>query len=113
MEDWNGIARLIGFADEKSMLQSFYLTEELPIADIARKLSCGPATVANRLRRHQIETRTRGGANNTHKLARLLFRMDQRYVFGTSDVLLASLIGSHQSTVYKYKRSVTAQWRSL
>lgn len=106
MEDWNGIARTSGYENEKAMLEALYLTDELPISTIARRLKCGPATIANRLAHHSIPKRPRGGANNNHKLALLLFRMDHRRVFATADSALALLLQCHPSTVYKYKRSV-------
>lgn len=106
MEDWNGIAKLIGFKDEKSMLEYFYLDEELGVKDIATKLNAGQATIANRLRKHQIPMRTRGGANNSQRITKRLFRMDQRRVFLTSDQELSKALNCSSSMVYKYKRSV-------
>lgn len=108
MEDWNGIAKMIGFVDERAMLQCFYVDEALPITEIAKKLSCGPATVASRLVKNNIKARPRGGANNSHRISKKLFRMDQRLVFQLPDNELAKLVDAHQSTVYKYQRAVCA-----
>lgn len=106
MEDWNGISKMVGFNSEREMLDNLYTVEGLSINDIAQKLGCGPVTVSQRLERYGIPKRGRGGANNSHKLTRLLFRMDQRRVFSTPDTELAATIGCSVSTVYKYRRSV-------
>lgn len=116
MEDWHGIARLCGFEDEKSMLTQFYVVEGLPVSDIAERLNCGPATIANRLTKHQIPKRSRGGANNSQIITKRLFRLDQRRVFGSPEQEIATLLDCSRSTVYKYKRSVTARrfrWNSV
>jgi DNA-binding CsgD family transcriptional regulator len=107
MEDWNGIAKLAGFANEHDMLVAFYVVDRLSVQEIARRLHCGPATVARRLAVHLVSKRPRGGANNSHQLGKLLFRMDQRKVFSTPNSSLANELRCHESTVYKYKRSVT------
>lgn len=106
MEDWNLLAKQIGFADEKSMWEGFYVTEELPISEIARKLGHGPTTIANRLSACKIDKRARGGANNTVRISKILFRMDQREVFGRSNLTLSTMLLAHESTIYKYKRGV-------
>lgn len=106
MEDWNGIARKAGFADEKAMLTSFYIEDQLPVSEIARRLNFGIATIAGRLTKCGIDKRARGGPNNQHKITRLLFRLDQRFVFSTPTKELGELLGVHESTVYKYKRGV-------
>lgn len=107
MEDWDGIAKTIGFADETSMLTYFYVKEQLSIVDIGVKLGAGAATIAQRLHKCKIQTRSRGGANNSHTKTRALFRMDQRLVFSMKETDLAKLVEAHQTSVYKYKRSVT------
>lgn len=106
-DDWNGLAREVGFRDERHLLEYFYVEERLPISVIAQKLGCGPATVANRLTKHGIPKRRRGGANNSQRLWRKLFRLDQRLVFTTSNEDLALLLHCSASVVYKYKRTVT------
>ena len=108
MEDWNGIARSIGFADEKDMWERFYLEEELPISVIAKRLKKGSATVSSRLALCHIDKRTRGGANNMAKVSKILFRVDQRIIFSKSNHELSTMFGVHESTVYKYRRSVTS-----
>lgn len=111
MEDWNGLAKIAGFTNEESMLHYMYVKEQLPIGEIARKLGVGPATIAHRLDKCKIEKRTRGGANNSIRVSKMLHRMDQRIVFGMKDTLLAVLVNAHPSTVYKYKRMVKANFK--
>lgn len=114
MEDWNGIAKLVGFTDETAMLRSFYLDEELPISEIAKKLGVGPATVSFRLDKCKVPKRMRGGANNSHRISKKLLRMDQRLIFQLTDLQLSNMVDSHISTVYKYRRSITGgkKWSS-
>jgi len=106
MEDWDGIGRSAGYSNEKEMLEAFYLEDGLSVKDIGKRLGCGIATIANRLAKHGIPKRTRGGPNNTHRLTRILFRLDQRLVFSTPSAELGKRLNMHESTVYKYKRSV-------
>lgn len=116
MEDWIGIARMCGFATEADMLHYFYKVEGLSLKEIGTKLGVGPATLSHRLDKCKIEKRSRGGANNSQRIGKILHRMDQRELFMTKDVELAKRLGAHPSTVYKYKREVRGghkPWNSV
>lgn len=106
MEDWDGLAKRMGFENEEGLLKSFYVDEEYGLKEVAKRLNCGVATVASRLIKHRIPRRPAGGANNTCRVSKLLFRMDQRIIFNLSDLQVSELTGAHWSSVYKYKQGV-------
>lgn len=113
MEDWNSLGRAAGFESEKAMWETLYVAEELSVSDIAERLGYGIATIVNRLNKHGIARRARGGPNHSHKVTRLLFRLDQRLIFHTPSSELARKLHMHENTVYKYKRSVQSVKRSV
>lgn len=112
MEDWDGLAKAMGYGNEEGMLRSLYIDEELGLKECAKRVHCGQATFASRLIKHNIPRRPAGGANNTCRVSKLLFRMDQRLLFNLSDLQISQITGAHWSSVYKYKKGVTSIWNS-
>lgn len=106
-DDWDSLARSIGYANEKSMLEDFYLGEEMAVSEIGRRLGHGTATIARRLSMCGIEKRGRGGPNNTASQKRKLFHMDQRWVMMLDLGVVASMARASKSTIYKFRRSIT------
>jgi hypothetical protein len=106
-EDWDELARTIGYSNEKDMLEDFYLEEEMSVSEIARRLGAGTATIARRLSLAGVEKRSRGGANNLANQRRKLFHMDQRISLLADLNLVAKLSGASRSTCYKYRRIIT------
>lgn len=106
MEDWDAIAKFLGFECEREMYVELYTRQGFSISQIAHKLGVGTATIVRRLGEHNIVKRRKGGPNNDAKHKRRLFRADQRVVFSTSNEVLAKMFGIHSSTVYKFKRAM-------
>lgn len=106
MEDWDAIAKFLGFECERDMYVELYKKQGFSISQISRKLGFGTATIVRRLGMLGVEKRRRGGPNNDAKHKRRLFRADQRIVFSTSNEVLAKMFGIHSSTVYKFKRAM-------
>lgn len=104
MVDWNTIAQMLGYTNEKQMLYDMYHRNRLPIQDIAERLGSGRATIRRRLEMHDIIRRARGGANNQSNKRVLLYLLDQRFVRTAPFNLLAHVVNSHSSTVRKYLR---------
>lgn len=106
-EDWGGIARSLHFADEREMLESFYLIEEMSISQIAQLLGAGQATIVRRMNINNIQKRGRGGPNRAPVLVKKLFHMDQRLIFSAPPAYIARITRASQNAVYKYKKGVT------
>lgn len=106
-EDWDGIARSIGFIDEKQMLTKFYTDWGMSISDISKRLGSGTTTIVRRLSICHITKRGKGGPNNSANQRRKLFHLDQRFVMFASLEKVAGMVRCSKSCVYKYRRSVT------
>lgn len=104
---WDELAKSIGYADEKEMLEDFYIEDAMSVSEIGKRLGAGTATIARRLAMAGITKRKRGGANNTGAQKHKLFHMDQRYVFSLDLSVVAKLANVSKSLVYKYRKSVT------
>lgn len=64
--DWQGLVSF-EFADDKEMLEDFYLKQKMSIEAIAVKVGVSKQTIRGRLKKHQILIRSRGGKNHTRK----------------------------------------------
>lgn len=62
--DWEVFAKTLGFPGEKEMWAKLYTDQAMSIAEISRRLAVGSATIHQRLTKHQIPIRQRGGRNN-------------------------------------------------
>ena len=102
-EDWDNLARMLGYTDEEEMLRDLYEEERFSIAQIARKLGAGHATIARRMGIYDIAKRRRGGPNNRPKQTARLHMLDQRLIWSSSSAQIARLLDMHVSTVWKYK----------
>ena len=106
MEDWDGIARQLGYDSERDLLLDFYVKEEMSIKTIALKLGAGTTTINRRLSICGITKKPKGGANNLARQKMKLHRMDQRLVMFAPLKRVAEISGTHTTTVYKYKKEV-------
>ncbi|KKM03109.1 hypothetical protein LCGC14_1777730 [marine sediment metagenome] len=106
MENWDGIARQLGYETEHDMLLDFYVREEMSIKRIALKLGAGTTTINRRLSICGITKKPKGGANNLARQKMKLHRMDQRFVMFAPLKEVAEISGTHTTTVYKYKKEV-------
>ena len=105
-EDWDALAGVLGYRNEKEMFEDLYLAQRISISRLALKLGAGSATVARRIRLCGIDRRPRGGANNLSKSKQRLYYMDQRLVLVRPLVKEAERLKIHPSTLYKYRRGV-------
>lgn len=64
--DWNELVSS-EFTDDKMMLEEMYLNQKMSIEAIAAKIGVSKQSIRERLKKHRIETRPRGGRNNTRK----------------------------------------------
>ena len=106
MEDWEGLAKGLGYKEEKEMFLDLYGRQGLSIARISQKLGYGTATIARRMACCKINRRSRGGPNNLSRQSRKLHRMDQRFVLYGPMIEVARAARAHVSTVYKYRKGV-------
>ena len=106
MEDWDGIARQLGYDSERDLLLDFYVKKEMSIKTIALKLGAGTTTINRRLSICGITKKPKGGANNLARQKMKLHRMDQRFVMFAPLKEVAESSGTHTTTVYKYRKEV-------
>lgn len=106
MEDWDGIARQLGYGSERDLLLDFYVRKEFSIKTIASKLGAGTTTINRRLGICGITKKPKGGANNLARQKMKLYRMDQRFVMCAPLKEVAESSGAHTTTVYKYRKEV-------
>jgi hypothetical protein len=99
-----------GYPTKRAMLEDLYVKNQLSIAQIAKRISTGSATIERWLRLLEIPRRSRGGANNTAYLGWNIHRLDPRFVFGSGNRIVAEVIGASTSFVWKYKKGVTDIW---
>lgn len=100
------MAKSLGYDTEKEMWEDLYVREGWPISRLSEKLGYGMQTIARRIRWAGLEVRNRGGANNPARLRKCLFRLDQRFALQAPVALVARIIRSSESTVFKYRQSV-------
>jgi transposase len=104
MVDWNSIAQMFGYKDERSMYIDLYHNQHMSLSDIADRLDSGRATIRRRMQVCEVSRRGQGGPNNpSHKRA-LLHLLDQRFVRSAPITAIAHTIDAHISTVWKYLR---------
>jgi len=103
--DWDVLAKHLGFTDERDMLEDLYETQELPISEIARRLEVGTATINRRLDQLGVCKRKRGGANRSGDQTLKLFRLDPRVVLSLRPKLLSELTGVSKPLCYKFQKS--------
>jgi transposase len=106
VEDWDGIARQLGYDSERDLLLDFYVKREMSIKTIALKLGAGTTTINRRLSICGITKKPKGGANNLARQKMKLHRMDQRLVMFRPLKEVAEISGTHTTTVYKYRKEV-------
>lgn len=103
MTDWDLIARKVGFASERELLEDFYYRRQLTTAQIATLLQTSRQHVCQRLKFYGIALRPRGGANNLKGVQLLLHRLDQRDVWLRPKQLSVQLKIS-LSAIYKLRK---------
>lgn len=64
MIDWHKIAREYGYWTDCEMLNDWYVEKNRTSYDIAEQLSITANSVCNRLKKHGIPTKQRGGIRN-------------------------------------------------
>lgn len=99
-DDWKPIYTALGFQDEYSMLVDLYITHEMSIGEISKRLGFSTGVVRRKLVQHKIERRGRGGPNR-HITSKLADVPDEK--FG-DPVALAKELGMHYSSIYKEAR---------
>jgi hypothetical protein len=105
--NWTDFARMIGYNDERHMLEEMYITQGLSLSEMSSRLECGVHTVNRHLNVLNITKRSRGGCNGTASQSRKLFLLDQRVVIHAPLVALAKSIGISTSLIYRYRRFIT------
>jgi hypothetical protein len=98
---WNEMARTLGFEDETSMWLQLYIKERRPIAELAKTLGYGTATIARRIAVAGVMKRTRGGPNASGKTASLIGHLDQRWVRMSYPKEVAEVLGVSSHSVYR------------
>lgn len=101
---WNELAASIGFPSETSMWDQLYSTEERSIAELAKTLGYGTATVARRIGICKVKKKGRGGANTPPRVYANMFHMDQRFVRLAHPEELAKLLDCSVHSVYRLRR---------
>jgi hypothetical protein len=103
MTDWDMLARKLGFASEKALLIELYLVRQLPLSKIGELFGYSLAAAQQRLKRHSIAPRARGGANHNRNLSELIRLMDQREVW-LSAKAVAFALKTNVSVIYQLRK---------
>lgn len=103
---WKEIANTLGFPDEPQMWNQLYIIEGRSIAELAKTIGYGSATVARRIDLCGVEKRTRGGQNNPSKLIIALNHLDQRYLRLANPEEVSLLIGSSVHSIYRLMKEL-------
>jgi transposase len=103
IEDWDQLARSIGYDNERQMLLDLYCARQCSISDIAQRLEAGTATINRRLDLAGINKRTRGGSNYQATQSYKLFHLDQRVLDKFDLETLSTVTRVSKSLCYKYR----------
>lgn len=104
--NWKRVALNYGFVDEKTMWEELYVKGKSSIADLSNRLTIGTHTVKRRLAFYHIETRGRGGSNNSTPPRRnVLWHVDQRVVHNSTIKELVWLTGCSPAVISSYKNA--------
>jgi hypothetical protein len=101
---WNTLAQSIGFETEAAMWAQLYVKEKRPIAELAKTLGYGTATIQRRLRLADIERKRRGGPQTPSLVYNKMFHLDQRFVCLASTEEIAQLVNASPHSVYRIRR---------
>ena len=107
-EDWGSIITKLGFPDERAMWEDLYGKKKFTIKQLAAALGFGSATIRRRIFDLGIDLRSRGGAHPRADSKLLLLRMDPRIAFYGSITEAARIAALDKTTVYHYRRWISA-----
>lgn len=101
MSEWDEFCSQLGYKNEGDMWKDLYITKDLSITDIARKLNVSRNVVRAALARTNIPPRKRGGPNNSRLVMteELLEEVKKNGVMA-----VARRLGLDYSTLYKRLR---------
>lgn len=103
MNDWDLLARKLGFASEKTLLIELYLVRQLPLSRIGELFGISLAAAQQHLKRHSITPRARGGSNHNRQLSEKLRLLDQREVW-LAPKEVAFLLQTNVAVVYQLRK---------
>lgn len=103
MNDWDLLARKLGFTSEKHLLEVLYLERELSLSKLSTILGVSSALIHQKLKRYSIERRSRGGANNDRHLSEKLRLWDQRELWLMPSQVCTSL-KTNMSVIYRLRK---------
>jgi hypothetical protein len=104
-EDWEDLAKTLGYKSERELLEDLYVTRGESIFQISNSLGVGPTTISHRLDLYEIPKRQRGGDNNPGRQTGKLFRLDQRCALRINLDTLSQITGISRSLLYKYRKA--------
>lgn len=107
--DWNPMARLMGYADEREMLRHMYCDLHFTTREIARVVESTHYTVRRHLALAGVQMRSRGGPLRLGK--RKLANVDSTMLFNTSAYELATMFSIHPTAVWYERRLRAREWK--
>lgn len=109
-QDWNPLAKDLGYTNEREMLQDMYEQLRFSVRDIAKVVGCSNYCVRNHLVDCGIKLRRRGGPQNQNK--RKLIDVDAETLFMEDAEELAARYNVHSTAVYRERRLRKSEWIS-
>lgn len=103
-ENWQKIARSLGYIDEKNMWYNLYTVDGNSIDNLYQRLGYATHTIRKRLKVCNIEVRSRGGSNGaTPPALNILFHIDQRIIWSRTIKELTELTGCSPAVISRYR----------
>lgn len=109
-QDWNPLAKELGYVNEYEMLKDMYETLLFSVREIAKVVGCSNYCVRKHLVDHGIKLRGRGGPQNQNK--RKLININLEELFMEDAEELAAKYDLHSTSVYRERRLRKQEWIS-
>src|SRR5437762_7313738 len=91
-EDWNSIAKQVGFETESEMWHSLYTDHHRSVLQLSQDFNCGSATITRRLKLNGVKMRPKGGPNNDLGQTRKLLMIDPRILWRRNESEVAGML---------------------